>query len=246
MPTSSLDMNCCISDLFGGNDDDDDNYFDDHDDSNHVVYGLAGRGHRGLVSGVVERLLPFPTLGPTTLLWPQMWDLSVLTALPYLFSFSWIESETIPNNKLTWAPDLGGDKMSVGDGRVIWKTSQSRHLASFMMAEHLFLYFKICIQPMLQCHNSHPTSVSVQPKATASVQSWILLDIIMKKASQNRGGGENHLLDYMAGSTQSSCEQPFFASTFFPMTSPRQHCGLSVWKYDWYRWEKTVHQRICF
>ena len=69
-------------------DDDDDNHFDDHADSNHVVYGLAGRGHRGLVSGVVERLLPFPTLGPTTLLWPQMWDLSVLTALPYLFSFS--------------------------------------------------------------------------------------------------------------------------------------------------------------
>ena len=88
MPTSSLDMNCRISDLFGGNDDDDDNHFDDHDDSNHVVYGLAGRGHRGLVSGVVERLLPFPTLGPTTLLRSQMWDLPVLTALPYLFSFS--------------------------------------------------------------------------------------------------------------------------------------------------------------
>ena len=58
MPTSSLDMNCRISDLFGGNDDDDDNHFDDHDDSNHVVYGLAGRGHKGLVSGGASAALP--------------------------------------------------------------------------------------------------------------------------------------------------------------------------------------------
>ena len=135
------------------------------------------------VWSLVERLLPFPTLGPTTLLRSQMWDLPVLTALPYLFSFTNLtntESETHPNNKLTWSQIWEVTRCLLGMVIwVIWKTSQSRHLASFMMAEHLFL----------NLHSAHATMSQQSPNFSISATESNSISTILNTPRSNHEKG---------------------------------------------------------